>query len=110
MLCRRVINSNAETALYNFTGVLSGGSSQGFDSNSSDFANVYDGPDDYDTWRMSLSTDGWAGASFVYAYTNSTTSRAADGVCLVVVFDWSVSSGAPPGFDCGAKILAQVST
>ena len=103
----RVINSNSPQAVVNFTGFLASGSST-FAANSSDLANIYDSPDDYDTWRQSVpigATSGNFTGGFVYHYLNNTDGRAMPRACMALAIDWVV--GFPAVYDCNARILAE---
>ena len=112
----KVVNTNSVNATANFTGILSSGMST-FDNNSSDFANIYDSHDDYDTWRQSVSgqTMGNYTGSFTYQYANTSNGDGAIGntlgtICLVLEVSWLVgfpsAAPSPPVYDCNARVLA----
>ena len=87
--------------------MLTGGTST-FEFNSSDFANIYDGHDDYDTWRQVMPANGAGAASFVYSYVNA-SALAGTGSCLVLSLTWHMgwlSPGSAMDFGCDARVLA----
>ena len=102
----RIINSNSAEATTNFTGITASGSST-FAPNSSDFANIYHAPDDYDTWRQSVPVDASTGTfsgTFNVQYANVSSSA----LCAVLEFAWSMTlrRDAAPEYRCSGRILA----
>jgi hypothetical protein len=102
----RLVNSNAETATTNFTGITSSGSSS-FAPNSTDFANIYHAPNDYDTWRQSVPVGASTGhflGSFTVQYANATDGS----LCAVLELSWgmSINPDRPPEYHCDVKIVA----
>lgn len=88
--------------------MLTGGTST-FEANSTDFANIYDWHDDYDTWRQVMPAANGAGeASFVYSYVNA-SAPAGTGSCLVLSLTWHMgwlSPGNAMDYGCDARVLA----
>lgn len=102
----KIIDSNSPEATTNFSSITASGSST-FAPNSTDFANVYHSPDDYDTWRQSVpvgASTGTFSGTFNIQYANMSSNA----LCAVLEFAWSMTlvRDAAPEYRCSGRILA----